>query len=158
LTRLMKKVTALAGVVGTKLRNRSCSVKLRVLDIARAARSKVPQSQEKLKQAYGKLMASMGRVVGQAKRFSKEIDDGVKRSADFMQLAALERLRQEIDTMVPRVQQVIRQNKARIFGGDTHAEGKLFSIFEESTEVIRKGRTGKPNEFGKMVKVQEAEG
>ena len=61
LTRLMKKVRTLAGAVGAKLRDRSRSVKLRVLDIARAARSKVPQSQERLKQAYGKLLTSMGR-------------------------------------------------------------------------------------------------
>jgi len=144
--------------VGAKLRDRSRSVKLRVLDIARAARSKVPQSQEKLKQAYGKLLASMGRVVGQAKRFSKEIANGVKRSSDFMQQAALEGLRREIDTMVPRVQQVIKQTKARVFKGDTHADGKIFSIFELATEIIRKGKAGKPNEFGKMVKIQEAEG
>jgi IS5 family transposase len=157
LTRLMKKVTALAGAAGTKLRDRSRSVKLRVLDIARAARSKVPQSQEKMKQAYRKLLTSIGRVVGQAKRFSKEIADGVKQSSDFLQQAALEGLRQEIDIMLPRVQQVIRQTKARIYGGDTHAEGKLFSIFEPATEVIRKGKAGKPNEFGKLVKVQEAE-
>ena len=71
LTRLMKKVRTLAGAVGAKLRDRSRSVKRQVLNIARAARSKVPQSQEKLKQAYGKLLVSMGRVVGQAKRFSK---------------------------------------------------------------------------------------
>ena len=157
LTRLMKRVTALAGPVGTKMRDRSRSVKLRVLDIARAARSKVPQSQEKLKQAYRKLLDSTGRVVGQARRFSQEIADGVKRCAGFMQQAALEGLRQEIDTMLPRVKQVIQQTKARILSGDTHAVGKLFSIFEESTEVIRKGKAGKPNEFGKMVKVQEAE-
>jgi IS5 family transposase len=31
------------------------------------------------------------------------------------------------------------------------------SLFEPSTEVIRKGRAGKPNEFGKMVKLQETE-
>ena len=60
--------------------------------------------------------------------------------------------------MLPRVKRVIRQTKARVFRGDTHAEGKLFSIFEPSTEVIRKGKAGKPNEFGKMVKVQESEG
>src|SRR5258708_18454259 len=100
----------------------------------------------------------MGRVVGQAKRFSKEIANGVKRSSDFMQQAALEGLRREIDTMAPRVQQVIKQTKARIFKGDTHADGKLFSIFEPATEIIRKGKAGKPNEFGKMVKVQEGEG
>jgi hypothetical protein len=37
------------------------------------------------------------------------------------------------------------------------SEGKLPSLFEPSTEVIRKGKAGKPNEFGKMVKLQEAE-
>jgi transposase, IS5 family len=55
-------------------------VKLRVLDIARAARAKGPPSQEKLKLAYGKLLNSTSRVVGQAKRFPKEIAEGVKRS------------------------------------------------------------------------------
>jgi IS5 family transposase len=59
--------------------------------------------------------------------------------------------------MLPRVRQVIRQTKVRILGGDTHSEEKIFSIFEPSTEIIRKGKAGKPNEFGKMVKVQEAE-
>src|ERR1700692_3342384 len=73
LTRIMKKITAIAGADGTKLRDRSRSVKLRVLDIARAARSKAPQNQEKLKQSYGRLLDSTSRVVGQAKRFSKEI-------------------------------------------------------------------------------------
>jgi IS5 family transposase len=157
LTRLMKKVGELAGAVGAKLRDRSRSVKLRVLDIARAARSKSLQSQEKMKKSYGKLLASMGRVVGQAKRFSKEIANGVKKSADILQQAALEGLRREIDIMVPRVQQVIQQTKARVLEGNTHAEGKLFSIFEPATEIIRKGKAGKPNEFGKMVKVQESE-
>ena len=59
--------------------------------------------------------------------------------------------------MVPRVRQVIAQTKARIFHGETRTEGKIFSLFEPSSEIIRKGKAGKPNEFGKMVKLQEAE-
>lgn len=51
----------------------------------------------------------------------------------------------------------MHQTKARIFGGDKHSAGKLVSLFEPSTEVIRKGKTGKPTEFGKLVKLQEAE-
>ena len=35
--------------------------------------------------------------------------------------------------------------------------GKILSVFETSTEVIRKGKASKPTEFGKMVKIQEAE-
>ena len=59
--------------------------------------------------------------------------------------------------MTPRVRQVMKQTRARIFRGNTRSEGKLLSLFEPSTEIIRKGKAGKPNEFGKMVKLQEAE-
>ena len=157
LTRTMKKIAAIAGDVGTKLRDRSRTVKLRVLDIARAARAKGPQSQERLKQSYGKLLASTSRVVGQAKRFACEIVDGVKRSRGIVKQLALHGLRRQLEEMVPRVKQVMKQARARIFGGDTHVEGKLLSLFEPATEVIRKGKAAKPNEFGKMVKLQEAE-
>src|SRR5213078_1545024 len=66
-------------------------------------------------------------------------------------------LRKDLETMLPRVRQVIRQSRARVRGGDVHVAGKLVSIFEPSTEVIRKGKASKPTEFGKMVKIQEAE-
>jgi IS5 family transposase len=157
LTRTMKKITEIAGEVGTKLRDRSRSVKLRVLDIARAARAKGPQSRDKLKGAYGKLLSSTSRVVGQAKRFEREIAEGVKRASDLMGQLALDALRQQIDEMVPLVRQVMKQTRARIYRGDTRAEGKIVSLFEPSTEVIRKGKAAKPTEFGKMIKLQEAE-
>jgi IS5 family transposase len=157
LTRTMKKIAAIAGDAGAKLRDRSRTVKLRVLDIARAARAKAPQSQERLKVSYGRLLASTSRVVGQAKRFAREIADGVKQSRLIVKQLVLDGLRQQLEEMVPRVKQVMKQTRARIFAGDTHAEGKLLSLFEPSTEVIRKGKAAKPNEFGKMVKLQEAE-
>jgi IS5 family transposase len=157
LTRAMKKITGIAGTAGAKLRDRSRSVKLRVLEIARAARAKGRQSGDKLAQAYRRLLEATGRVVGQAKRFAKEISEGVKRSVDLRKQVALEGLRRELESMMPRVRQVMRQTKARVFAGDTHAAGKIVSIFEPSTEVIRKGKAGKPTEFGKMVKLQEVE-
>jgi transposase, IS5 family len=157
LIRSMKRITKLTGVVGAKLRDRSRSIKLRVLEISRSARGKTPPSQDKMKRGYGKLLEATGRVVGQAKRFSKEISDGVKRCKEVVKQAVLEGQRQRLDQMVPRVQQVMRQAKARIFEGNTHSEGKIVSVFEPSTEVIRKGKASKPTEFGKLVKLQEAE-
>jgi len=157
LTRTMKKITEIAGEVGTKLRDRRRSVKLRVLDIARAARAKGPQSKEKLQRSYGKLLNSTSRVVGQAKRFAREIAEGVKRASNVMAQLSLEGLRQSIEEMVPRVRQVMKQTRARIYRGDTRAEGKIVSVFEPATEVIRKGKAAKPTEFGKMIKLQEAE-
>jgi IS5 family transposase len=157
LIRTMKRIVTLSGTAGAPLRDRSRSVKRRVWEIARAARGKAPPSQEKMKRAYDKLLQATGRVVGQAKRFSQEIDIGVKRCADVVKQIALEGQRRALETMVPRVQQVMRQAKARISAGITRSEGKLVSVFEPSAEVIRKGKASKPTEFGKLVKLQEAE-
>src|SRR5580658_8549807 len=157
LTRMMKKITNIAGAVGTKLRDRSRSVKFRLLEIGRVARAKGSIDQDKLTRRYGQLLDATSRVVGQAKRFSTEISQGVKRARSVLEQLALEGLRQELDLMTSRVRQVMKQTRARIFRGNTRSEGKLLSLFEPSTEVIRKGKAGKPNEFGKMVKLQEAE-
>jgi len=66
-------------------------------------------------------------------------------------------LSERLETMVERVGRVVRQTKSRIFEGVTQFPGKLLSIFEPQTEIIRKGKAGKPNEFGKLVQLQEAE-
>jgi IS5 family transposase len=153
----MKKATAIAGAVGTKLRDRMRGVQRRVAEIARASRAKGDKGKEKIQPLYRKLLGITGRVLGQAKRFSSEISSGVKRSSDVLKQATLEGVKREIDDMVETVKKVVHQAKARVFGGDTHVEGKILSVFEPSTEVIRKGKASKPTEFGKMVKIQEAE-
>ena len=157
LTRLMKKVTAIAGQVGTKLRDRRRSVQRRVMEIGRASRSRGRQAKEKVKLGYGKLLAVTGRVIAQAKKFSAEISQGIKRTGEIRQQVALQALHRELETMLARVGQVIRQTKARVFEGNTRIEGKLVSLFEPDTEIIRKGKASKPTEFGKLVKLQEAE-
>jgi IS5 family transposase len=157
LTRLMKKVTVIAGSAGTKLRDRRRSVSRCVMEIARAARVRGDKGKEKLQPIYRKLLGITGRVVAQAKRFSAEIAGKVKRSANGRKQTALRNLKGRIDAMVSLTQQVVRQTKARVFGDDTHFGAKVLSVFEPFTEVIRKGKASKPTEFGKMVKIQEAE-
>jgi IS5 family transposase len=153
LTRVMKKVTEVAGQVGTVLRDRTRSIKLKVLAIARASRNKTESGKQKLQQAYVALLDATGRVVGQAKNFSQEIAGGIKRGNRKL----LKKAKGQLDEMIPRVQQVLRQARERVLHGNTRAEGKIVSIFEPETEVIRKGKAKKPNEFGKLVKIQEAE-
>lgn len=157
LTRVMQRIRELAGDVGTKLRDRTRSVKLRVVEIARASRSKRQQGRARMKRLYEKLLEATGRVVGQARRFAQDIAEGVKCSSDLLEQAALEGMKKELETMGRRVQQVMRQARARVLQGDVHAEGKLVSLFEPTTEIIRRGKAKQPTEFGKMIKVQEAE-
>ena len=57
----------------------------------------------------------------------------------------------------PLVARALAQTRARVLGGDTHVADTVLSIFEPHTETIRKGKMSKPNEFGKLVAIQEAE-
>ena len=150
LTRVMKRVAKAGCEAAVALRDRSKSVKRHMLAVAYAARNKNEKGQAKMKVAYGKLLEATSRVVGQAKKVSAAL---VEKAAP----AILQKAKQQLDDMIPRVQQVMRQARARVFNGETRSENKILSVFEPDTEVIRKGKASKPNEFGKMVKIQEAE-
>jgi IS5 family transposase len=153
LTRIMKRVAGSVGKVGRQLRDRSRSAKLKVLAIARASRNKTEQGREKMKKAYRQLLEITSRVTGQAKKFAHAMAGRIQRG----HRAALHKAKKQLDQMIPRVQQVLRQTRERVLRGNTQAEGKLLSIFETHTEAIRKGKAHKPNEFGKLVLIQEAE-
>jgi IS5 family transposase len=90
--------------------------------------------------------------MNQAERVLAEVKQGPRHRRTPVQGLA-----QGLETMVERVRQVMRQTRIRIFAGDTKSPGKIVSVFEAHTEIIRKGKASKPNEFGKLVKIQEAE-
>jgi IS5 family transposase len=69
----------------------------------------------------------------------------------------LARAQQRLQQMRPLVQRVLAQTRARVVGGDTRVPDKVLSLFESHTETIRKGKIAKPNEFGKLVTIQESE-
>jgi IS5 family transposase len=106
-----------------------------------------------MKNTYLQLLEITSRVVGQAKKFSREIAGRIKRG----NLSVLHKAKKQLDEMIPRVQQVLRQTRERVLRGNTQADGKLLSVFETHTEVIRKGKANKPNEFGRLILIQEAE-
>lgn len=152
LTRLMKRAAEQAGGLAERVRDRMRSVRRNVVAIAVSSRQKGPQGDERRRKLYGKLLTLTRKVVRQASRVTKEIG-GLARRKQRQTKAVVE----QIETISERVRQVIRQTKARVFGGDTKVPDKLVSVFEPHTEIIRKGKASKPTEFGKMVKIQEAE-
>ncbi len=157
LTRTMRRIADLSRCAGAELRDRARSTCRCLVQIGRASRSRSEQGKQRMWQCYRRLMAIAGRVVGQAKRFVREVSAGIKRGMRRRDQEAIEGHRRSLESMIPRVQQVLRQTRERIDHGNTHSAGKIVSLFEPDTEIIRKGKAGKPTEFGKMVKIQEAE-
>ena len=152
LTRTMKKIEAKAGGLKKKVRDRMRSVTKRVIAIGHALRHKGVEGEEKRKREYRQLVRLTRQILNDSRRVLEEVATLPPRRRGEVQ-GFCERLQ----TMSERVQQVVRQTRARIFGGITQLPGKLVSVFEPHTEIIRKGKSGKPNEFGKLVQVQEAE-
>jgi IS5 family transposase len=151
LTRTMQRLSSIAKTTGEKIRSRMRSTSRRVMEIARASRSRGKGVEEKRKRSYQRLLTITGQVVRQAERTSQAVTEMKRRPQ------RVRRIQQELDRMIGLVQQVMKQTKVRIFADDTHFTDKVVSVFEPQTEVIRKGKASKPTEFGKMVKIQEAE-
>lgn len=152
LTRTMKKIEQKTGGLKRKVRNRMRSVKKRVIAIALAMRHKGTEGELKRKREYRELLRLTRQILNDSQRVMQEVE-----TLPGRRRRGVRELKERLDTMGEQVRTVIRQTKARVFAGLTRFPGKLFSMFEPHTEIIRKGKASKPNEFGKLVEVQEAE-
>jgi len=152
LTRALKKLKEEAAEVMVEVRDRSRAMAHRVFELAQRRRKQAPAEQAKarLQQLYGEVLGITRAVVREAQVAVETVEGRVSEIGTA--------LVQEIRQTVEIVKRVIGQTRARVFKGDTHYPGKVLSIFEPRTEAIRKGKAAKPTEFGKLVKIQEAEG
>jgi IS5 family transposase len=152
LTRTMKRIEQKAGGLKKKVRNRMRSVTKRVIAIGYAVRHKGLEGERKREQEYRQLVRLTRQILNDGQRVLREVEElpGGRRNR-------MRGLSEQLQAVTEKVRRVIRQTKARIFQGVTQFPDKLLSIFEGHTELIRKGKASKPNEFGKLVQIQEAE-
>jgi len=135
LTRTMKRVQKTVGGLKTKLRDRLRTIRKKALAITLSAKQKDDKAEQRRQQSYREMISVTRNIVNQAKRVIGEVSQRRK--------SKVKALRQQLQTMVGRVEQVVRQTKAR--------------VFEPHTEIIRKGKVNRPTEFGNLLKIQEAE-
>jgi IS5 family transposase len=131
------------------------AVKHRLLEISRAAKCLTQANQERMRDSYQKLLALTRGVVRQASEVVQRW--GKKRLKVVGKLLRVEAQIGQLRHFLPLLEKVITQTKQRVLGGDSHVEGKVLSLFEAHTEVICKGKAHKPNEFGRLVRIDEVE-
>jgi IS5 family transposase len=152
LTRGMKKIEKQAGKLKRKVRDRTRSVNKRVRTIAMASRQKAAGTEERRQKQYRELLRYSRQILNDTRRVMQEVAEmPAKRKKGLAHLA------ESLSTMADRVRQVVKQTKTRVFDGITQMPGKVVSLFEPHSEIIRKGKASKPTEFGKLVQLQEAE-
>ncbi len=131
------------------------AVKHRLLEISRAAKSLTEANQERMRGSYQKLLGLTRGVVRQASEVLQRWAKG--RLKVVGKRLQVETQIGQLRHFLPLVEKVMMQTKERVWGGNCHVEGKVLSLFEPHTEVIRKGKAHKPNEFGRLVRIDEVE-
>jgi IS5 family transposase len=164
LTRTLKRLRQEVSAGAIHVRDRTRSVARRVFEIAQRSRTatlrRAPtvraQAKARMRRLYQALMRGTRAVVRQAETAAQQVAAGTAHGIGLAQIH-VEALAQQLRDTAGLVRRVLAQTRARILKGDTHYPDKVLSLFEPHTEAIRKGKAAKPTEFGKLVKLQEAE-
>lgn len=146
--RLLRGTSALAA---DAFQDRTRSAKRQMKRIMEAARQRGERSEQAMRGAYRRLLditetvRERAQQVGMALR--EQATDGARRVADTL------------DHDLPLVQQVIAQTTRRVFHSESvPASDKLVSLFEPHTAIIRKGKPGRPTQFGRVLWLDEVDG
>lgn len=155
-TRSLKRIAQECPKGQLEVVDHTRGAKHRVLEICRAARTLSEKGRQQLKESYGKLIALTRGLAKEACAVLARLDHG-----ELVARGSLLRVLKEEHALrhyLPLVEQVITQADRRIFAAETRCPGKILSLFEPHTVVVRKGKAHKPTEFGRLVRIDEVEG
>jgi IS5 family transposase len=140
-----------AALTRSALRDRTRSAKRQMKRIMEAARQRGAKAADRMHTAYQRLLDITQATVRQAQQVET-----------FCQVRAPltgQKLADILNHVIPLVRQVVTQTTRRVIQGEAvPASEKLVSLFEPHTAIIRKGKPGKPTEFGRVIWLDEVEG
>lgn len=151
LGRLAKKCQEISTATGETVRDFSRSAKKQLLKVVKYAKGRCDESKSEFKRTYKKLVdiskRSLNRARKQVAALAKQTDKKALQIKD------------KIENFIPLIEKVIEQTQRRIFNGESVPnDEKIFSLFQPDIYCIRKGKSGKPNEFGKKVSIHQSDG
>jgi IS5 family transposase len=119
--------------------------------IGETLRKKTDVAKTAGRQQYQELLEMTRKTVGWAHQTEKHLRSSCAAKAQH--------LAQTLETFLPRTEQVIEQTMRRILQGEqVPAQEKIVSLFEEHTDIIRRGKESRPVEYGHKVWLNEVEG
>lgn len=156
LTRSLKTISQSCQQGGWKVVDHARATKYRLLEIARASRLLNDAGQQRLKKSYGRLLGLTRAVTLQACAVLARLSSAQLTARPDARTRVL-RQETRLRHYLPLVERVMAQTQARVFQAQSHYPEKILSLFEPHTVVIRKGKPHKPNEFGRLVRLDEVE-
>lgn len=158
LARLLRAVREYApeAVGGRRLQDRK--VKRTAQIIARRASHKT-RHREKLQKPYKLLLEHVSGIVDWSRDVHETCRTHITRGQyDLDTVRVLEDFLSQLEHFANLTSRVVEQARRRVFEGETvPAKEKILSLFEPHTELLMRGKAGRPVEFGHMILLQQVE-
>ena len=152
LTRLIGRLREIAGKDMPRFPNRKRSARRQMQKLQRMTAA---QREGQQVSTYRQLLAITQEVLGNARL---SVDATARSGGKNLALVlVIEPLRKEISGFCRLADQVVDQARRRVINGEQVPIGeKIYSIFEPHTDLIKRGKTNKPIEFGHKVFLAES--
>lgn len=151
IARTVARIKAAGGATRTQVRDRHRSAGRRARSIASKLRLRGAEQRDQAQAAVRRITGELADIAEQAIHEAGAVVRNARRALRTATGTRRGRLAQAInhlDTVVTRTQQVLTQTRSRLCGVMPESAHRVVSLHDADARPIRKGRLGKPVEFG----------
>jgi IS5 family transposase len=151
MARTVERIKAAGGATRTRARDRRRSAGRRARSIAAKLRLRGEQQRDQAQAAVRRITGELAGVAETAMREATAVLRNAKRAlraASGQRRGRLHRAINDLNTIVGRTKRVVAQTRSRLGGVMPESATRLVSLHDVDARPIRKGRLGKPVEFG----------
>lgn len=151
MARTVQRIKAAGGATGTRTRDRRRSAGRRARSIASKLRLRGEQQRDQVQTAVRRITGELAGIAEQAMREASSVIRNARRAlrtATGQRKGRLHRAINDLGTVVGRAERVVAQTRSRLAGVMPESASRLVSLHDVDARPIRKGRLGKPVEFG----------
>jgi len=148
-----KRVQAAGGATRTRVRDRRRAARRRAREVARAMRARAGDAKKVVFAVTRQVAALAEAQLGDARRVVANARRALGRRAGAAGRCTA--LADELKTTIARTRRLLDQAATRLAGGMPDGASRLVSLHDPDARPIRKGRIGRPVEFGYKAQVAD---
>jgi IS5 family transposase len=156
MARTVVRIKAAGGATRTRVRDRRRSAGRRARSIASKLRLRGQQNRDQAQAAVRRITGELAGIAEQSLREAIVVIRNARRAlrrAAGQRKARLHQAINHLNTIMERTQRVVAQTRSRLAGVMPESATRLVSLHDVDARPIRKGRLGKPVEFGYKAQV-----
>jgi IS5 family transposase len=151
MARTVARIKAAGGARRTRSQDRRRSAGQRARSIAAKLKLRGEQHRDQAQAAVRRITGELAGIAEQTMRETTAVIRNARRAlrtATGQRKGRLHRAINDLDTLVGRTERVVAQTRSRLAGVMPESASRLVSLHDVQARPIRKGRLGRPVEFG----------